>query len=341
MTSQTENYYIQRKAGDPWTVEDFHELQKLIKQDIDGSIATAIDGLHQVDKAGDAEKFGGATPDDYAKALVERVLAQLPKRTGYLMAFRVLKVGKTSVLAHRLGAFPLTDLYFLDYFRVIASEDEHVFETFTTFYLYHSSESKIRFRPEETPSAPSISVEIDPPEPPPYRIPFQRMLELYKVEYTGESSLGDVENEFWTAFLAEPNDRFDDDQYCHSPWFDRCCRENRSVRQLKQRKEWDDLWFQVRPKRAEYLRDFHQPTTLPAEAKSDLPEKAALAAAKPEVMVATIEVVHFDLDTLGLLLMYTPYLPNDLTAPTPLGDGFPAPQAIKPDHIKVMALLKV
>ncbi len=133
-------------------------------------------------------------------------------------------------MEHQLSAFPLTDVYQLGYFRVIASEDEHVYETFTNFYLYHSSESKIRFRPEETPTVPAVSVEIDPPEPPPYRIAFHRMLELYKVEYDDNMSLGDLETDFWKAFFSAPNDEFDDDQYCHSPWFDRCCREMRTVR---------------------------------------------------------------------------------------------------------------
>ncbi len=88
MSDQIAPYYIQRKAGDPWTVEDFHDLQKMIKDDIHGSIDTAIDELEQVDRAGDADKFGGKTPEEYAKAIIDRVMAELPKRTGYLMAFQ-------------------------------------------------------------------------------------------------------------------------------------------------------------------------------------------------------------------------------------------------------------
>jgi siroheme synthase (precorrin-2 oxidase/ferrochelatase) len=100
MTNSTEDYYIQRKAGDPWTVEDFHELQKMIKQDIQNSITTAIHELQHVDKAGDADKFGGETPAEYAKAIVDRVLAELPKRTGYRMVFKDLKVGELSKVKH-------------------------------------------------------------------------------------------------------------------------------------------------------------------------------------------------------------------------------------------------
>jgi hypothetical protein len=326
MANQSQNYYIQRKAGDPWTVEDFHELQTMIKQDIQGSITTAIDELQEVEKAGDAEKFGGKTPDEYAKAIVDRVLAELPKRTGYLMVFKDLKLNEPSAVEHKLGAFPLTDLYQLNYFRVVASEDEHVYQTFTTFYLYHSSESSIRFKPEDGSS--SFSIAIDPSDPPPYRIALQRMLELYDVQYDEESSLGDLETEFWKALFASPNDRFDDDQYCHSPWFDRCCREMRTVRHLKKRKEWDDLYFVVHPSKTV---NFH-------------PEAAADAEPTMEASPWTpnnIEVMHFDLNTLGLTLLKAADLPsNQINPATDDWDGHP-PEAVINDHLKVMALLKV
>jgi hypothetical protein len=56
--------------------------------------------------------------------------------------------------------------------------------------------------------------------------------------------------EFWQAFFSDPNDRFDDDQYCYSPWFERCCKEQQSVRKLKQNGDWDDMTFQFRPRKS-------------------------------------------------------------------------------------------
>jgi hypothetical protein len=319
--------YIQRKAGDPWTVEDFHDLQTKVKQDIQGSINTAISQLDQVNRAGDSDKFGGKSPEEFAQALVDRVLAILPKRTGYMMLFKDLKVSEESVIEHQLGAYPLVDVYQLDYFRVISSEDEHIYETFTTFYLYHSSESKIRFRPEELNNAPLVSVEIDPEDGHSYRIPFERMLELYEVQYDDNSSLDDVETDFWKAFMGAPNDSFDDDQYCHSPWFDRCCREMRTIQYLKQRKEWDDMWFQVRPRKTINFR-------LPAQNDGRLMPWAP----------NNISVVHFDLNTVGLTLLQPTDLPANQITPPPLVRGFenyPTPEAIKDDHQKVLVLLKV
>jgi len=314
--------YIRRKAGDPWTVEDFHDVQRLIKDDIQGSIDKAIHALNRVDASGDADKFGGKTPEQFAKELVDRVMSELPKRTGYQMLFKVLKSDKESVIEHKLGAFPLTDIYQLEYFRVVASEDGHVFETFTTFYIYHSSESRIRFRPEETPTTPAVSMEIDPADGHVYRIPFKRMLDLYHVDYGDDKALGDVETDFWKAFLASPNDAFDDDQYCHSPWLDRNCREEHTVYYLKDRGEWDDIWFQVRPRK----------TINYNMTEGDLPWAPN-----------NLEVVHFDLYTLGLTLRGTPNLPGSQTDPKPLDKNgtFPTPDAIRSDELKVMVLLKV
>jgi hypothetical protein len=320
--------YIQRKAGDPWTVEDFHEMQTMVKEDIQGSIHTAIEQIERVDKSGDAEKFGGKTPEEYAKELVDRVLAVLPRRTGYMMLFKDLKIGEDSIIEHNLATFPQVDVYQLNYFRVIASEDEHVYETFTTFYLYHSSESKIRFRPEELPNAPSVSVEIDPPDGPAYRIPFYRMLELYDVKYNDDSSLNDLETDFWQAFLSAPNDEFDDDQYCHSPWFDRCCREMRTVGYLKKRKEWDELWFQVRPRKTINYR-----AETNTDGQTNLPW-----------LPNNIGVAHFNLNSLKLNLLRPTELPEEQTNPQPLVPGtanYPVPTAIENDHQKVLVLLKV
>jgi hypothetical protein len=80
MSDQTQPY-IQRKAGDPWTVEDFTSCKRW-----SAKIST-VDRLPsnnwKVDKAHDSTSSGNT--DEYAKAIVDCVLAELPKRTGYMM----------------------------------------------------------------------------------------------------------------------------------------------------------------------------------------------------------------------------------------------------------------
>ena len=332
-----ESPYIPRKPGDPITAEDWNEVQVGVKQDIQAKIGAAIDGLESVPKSDDAVKFGGKTPDEYAQAIVDRVLYELPKRTGYLPVYKKLKVGEQSVVEHKLGACPLTDLYQLDYFGVVCSEDDQVFLSLTNFFLYHESESKIRFA--GSPPSPPLSVPVEPPEGQPYRIPFETMLKLYNVEYTDASSLGDVETEFWRAFFSAPNDRFDDDQYCHSPWFDRCCREQRPVRQLKSRRDWDELYFQMRPRKVTPLVELRAQTD---ENTEDTPN--GRAPGEPTLR-GLVRVDHFDFERLGLTLLggdedVTLQLSPDFDH-APFIDPAVVPTQPSADTLMLMLLLKV
>lgn len=298
--------YISRKPGDLITAQDWNGVQEMIKSDMADRIQTALDNFDVIARSEDSDKLGGKTPDDLAQQILEYVIRQLPKRTGYLNVFKSLELDKEYVIEHKLGAFPLVDVYQLDYFNVVASEDSHVFETLTTFYLYHSSESRIRYRPEEATTQGSVSVEIDPEDGHAYRIPFKHMLELYGIEFAEESDLGDIETEFWKKFNTEPNDRFSDDQHYHSPWFDRCCREERTVRSLA--RDWNDIWFQVRPRKTINYAGLLQngEVRMPAA-----PTK--------------IQVTQFDFDSIGLRLLGTPDVP----------EGHPS------DHLKVLVLMKV
>ena len=140
------------------------------------------------------------------------------------------------------------------------------------------------------------------------------LLTRYKVEYTDSWSLGNLETEFWKAFFKTPNDDFDDDQYCHSPWFDRCCREELTVANLKSRGNWDDIWFQMRPRK----------TINYTPPSSDVPP--------PTAAPTQIQVAHFDFDTLGIELLSEPIYSQDL--PNELREKIR-------NELKVMLLLKV
>ena len=208
-------------------------------------------------------------------------------RSGDMQLFKKLQVGEESVVYHKLQNSPLVDLYQLDYFLVVASEDDYKYLTWVNFFLYHSSEKRIRFVPEGQ-NAP-VSVEIEPTDDEPYRVSFADMLARYKVEYTDNSSLDDIEHELWDAIFAAPNDRFDDQQYAHSPWFDRCCRDQRSVKTLKQKGDWDDMWIKFVPRKTEnYVRVGGDDLDLPTPAPT------------------MIQVSHFSFNKLGLTLLSEP-----------------------------------
>lgn len=316
MTESTAAPYIDRKPGDLITADDWVQLQRLIQDDIAKQVGDAVAAITNVATSDDAAKVGGLTPDDLARQILDYVERQLPKRTGYLSVFRKLEIGKESVIDHKLGSWPVVSVFQLDYFRVVAAEDDHVFDTLATFYLHHKSEGKIRFRPEnDTTTATPESVDIDPPGKHPYHIPWKHLLQLYNVELPGDATLDEVESEFWQKFCAAPNDMFDDDQYFHSPWFDRCCGERRTVKQLA--RDWDDIYFQMRPRlTVNYDNSVNSDKPFPAPTR--------------------VQAVQYDLTSVGLTLLDTPVVPppDDTKVPT---EHLKVPT----DHLNVMVLLKV
>ena len=270
--------YISHNPGDLVTAEDWNEVQRQIKEDIAKQIKGAIQHISTVPNADNAAKLENKTADELSREIVQRALQELPTRTGYRKLFKRLKVNEEKVIKHGLEACPLVDVYQLEAFEVVCSEDGEKHKEPVNFYLYHSSEKKIRFTPSGT-TTPD-SVEIEPTDGTAYRIPFKDLLALYKVEYTETTSLGDLETEFWKALFTAPNDQFDDDQYCHSPWFDRCCGEQRTVEDLKRRGDWDDLWFKMTPRKT-----------------------INYSGTAPTLAPTNIQVVHFDFDTLGIKLL--------------------------------------
>lgn len=250
---ETVTPYIERHPRDLITAEDWNHVQMLIKKDIEERLKEAIADINLVPKSGDSAKLAGKTPEELAKDIIDSALQEVNKRTGYMRIFRKLQVTepdapdkdvKVSLIEHGLKDFPVTDVYQLEFFEVICSEDDVKEKEEVLFYLYHSSEKKIKTR---DPNNQPVEAEIEPAGDAVFKIPFAKMLELYKVPYDGDTTLGDLETEFWEAFYAKPNDEFDDDEDCHSPWFDRCCGEKRTVNELKKRGDWDEIWFKTKP----------------------------------------------------------------------------------------------
>lgn len=270
--------YISHNPGDLVTAEDWNEVQVKIKEDIAKQVNEAIDKINNVPNADNAAKLENKTADELSNDILEKARQELPTRTGYRKLFKRLKLGDEKVIKHDLEACPLVDVYQLEAFEVVCSEDDEKHTASVNFYLYHTSEKRVRFTPSGATTG--SSVEIEPTDGPPYRMAFKDLLALYKVEYTETTSLGDLETEFWKAFFAAPNDKFDDDQYCHSPWFDRCCGEKRTVKDLNQKGDWDDLWFKMMPRKT-----------------------INYSGAAPASAPTQIQVVHFDFNTLGMTLL--------------------------------------
>ena len=219
-------------------------MQVKVRNDIKTQLEEAVAAIKEVERSGNSQKLGGKTPEQLAKEIIDAALQELHKRTGYMRVFKMLAPNKEAIIAHGLKDFPVTDVYQLQEFEVVCSEDDVKEKHKVLFYLYHSSERSIRFK-DDANAVTSVVIEGNGEAV--HKIPLTKMLEIYKVPYDDDSSLGDLETEFWDTFYKDPNDRFDDDKDCHSPWFDRCCGEKRTVGELKKRGDWDEIWFQTRP----------------------------------------------------------------------------------------------
>jgi hypothetical protein len=236
--------YTTFEPGQLITAEAMNEMQSKIRDDILGQIGSALAQLDSVPNADDAAKLEGETSQELLDRFLERALADIPSRTGYLQLFKVLREERISTVEHGLGRSPLVDVYELDAFQGLCAVDDERRVHDVRFYLYHTSEKRLRHRDE---NGNTITIDVESTDEPVFKVPFATMLDIYGVAYTASSSLGDLETEFWTAFFASPNDQFDPDDYCHSPWFERCCREERTVESLKEKDDWDELWLKMRP----------------------------------------------------------------------------------------------
>ena len=314
--------YVPAKPGDLITAENWNGMQVDVQQDIAKQLAAGIAGLKNIDHATDADKIGGMTVADLTKYILDRAFAQLPKRTGYMQILCNLEfttAGVDKLIQHGLKAYPLVDLYELEYFLVVCAKDDAPADAqaeWVLFYLYHADERRLRI-PNQTGA---VDIETDPK----FRILWKNLLDQFQeqklLDYTDDTTLDDLEVDFWRAlFKSPPNDEFDPDTYCHSPWFEKCCGEKRTVGDLKRHGDFDDIYLKMMPRK-----------------KTDVSLKIG-GSTPPEP--ANVQVSQLDLDTIALRLLAAPtFIPT-----SPQG----APQNIVPvsnaqlQHLPLLALLKV
>lgn len=319
--------YVTVKPGDLISADLFNTIQEKAKADIASQIATAIGGIAKVKNADDAATLDGKTAEKLGDELMVRVNLLFLKKTGYMQTFNRLRVGKERAIKHDLGAPPVVDVYQLDYFNAVCATgdtpaDVHVMPV--NFYLYHSSETKIRVA--ANPPAPAASVTIYDPENRPYRIAFKDMLAQVGVDLTKDTeTLDELEQAFWAKLFASPNDQFDADQYCHSPWFEKCCGEKRSLKELHDRGDWDNIWFKMEPRK-----------TINFTGKSP----ATDVTVPPTPAPTKVQVAHLDYHTVGIMLLESPTYPQPFTPNLPENDPAPTPPADFRIELKVMVVLK-
>jgi len=323
MSTEPNPYHVE--PGDLITAQLFNGLQDQIKKDTTDEIKKAIEALHRVDQSGDADKFGGSTPDELEDRILKRALAEIPKRRGYKRIFKRLeKKDVPEIVNHGLGLFPLVDVYQLDYFEVVCGDHEDKENKFVNFYLYHHPD-EIELKSTKTTGPKKIIIESTQEGQYVFSISFETMLKELEIDYSDErQSIGDLVSQFWEELFKAPSDQFDPDQYCNSPFFEKCCGDNRSIGMLKQRKNWDNLRFQMRPRKT---------INFPYPGVGNPPINPAATEWKAG-FPNNLEVVHLDFNKIGLNLLEKPFYPKDLQ---PVGGE----EKINRDELKIMLLLKV
>jgi hypothetical protein len=320
--------YVEYKPGELIAAEVMNNMQAQIRDDIATQAQEAVAAITQVPSAQDSEKLEGQSLADITQSIIDEAISQITMRSGYVRLYKKLKVGEEVVIEHNLKNSPLVDLYQLDYFQVVASEDDYKYPTWVNFYLYHSGEKTISFKEEGATGRPT-SYEIEPSDgSEPYRIPFAELLARYHVDYNENSSLGEIVEEFWDALFAAPNDSFDPQQYPKSPWFDRCCMEERTVKSLKQRGHWDDMWVKVVPRQ-----------TVNDPYVGEMVDDNSISLSVPNLneiqpMPTQVHVSHFNFNKLGLTLLTEPVHSAEVKA------GLQEEKRDISEELKLMVLLR-
>jgi hypothetical protein len=316
--------YIPHQPGDLITAEDWNTMQVDVRQDIGQQIATSIASLKDVEHSTNSDQIGGMTLEQLTKYILDRAFAQIPRRTGYMRVLCNLEVGQNKIVAHKLKDFPVVDVYQLDYFNAICAKGENAADNnveWVLFYLYHADEKRLRM-PQSTDA---VEIETDPK----FRMLWKTLIDELKdqklLDYSDTTTLDDLEVDFWKAMFGTPNDEFDPDAYCHSPWFEKCCGERRTVADLTKRGDFDDIYLKMVPRKTINLT-----IVGPANPEDPTPEPS-------QVLVSQL-----DQDTVALSLLKPPVYPAKLgTNVLPNGTKILPLPADYANRLPVMMLLKV
>lgn len=269
------NPYVPREPGDLLNAGDWNSMQVDIKKDIAEKIKKAVDEKDHVSHADDSDKLGSKSVQELSEEIVNQALQQIAKRTGYLLLFKLLEPGETNVIEHNLKTFPLVDLYMLERFPIVYTEDNDERVAGDAFFFLYNRKAEQRLRASAGGSG--IEIEKSAKGDAQFGILWSDLLALYGIRPDPRWSLANLENEFWSALFKDPNDRFDDDDHFHSPWFSRCCGEGRKFSQIESSGDWDDIYLKMIARKT--VNSFSSP---------------------PDMAPDNIEVVHYNFDKLGL-----------------------------------------
>ena len=288
----TDKPYVEKKAGDLITAEDWNEMQNLVRQDIETKATAAAAAVTEVGKASDADTLGGKSYEGLFKELLERALVGIHAKQGYQMEFRCLKLGHPEKITHDLGDLPLVDIYRLEYFPALIHSGGERFPEWTLFYLGHDSDDSHY-------SDGTTRQKLGQPDG--LRLSLSEAIRRFEVDVSGCQSLADLVGELQLKmFEGAPEGSFQG-KFQHSPWFEEHCRETMSVGMAAREGDLDGnskLWVHFMPRKTVLL---------------DRSVKAGGSGkATRDVGSTKVDVRHRDFNTLTLELQEEPFYPPEL-----------------------------
>jgi hypothetical protein len=316
--------FIPRNPGDLLSAGDWNQVQIVFKKYVKDQIATAVAEISSVPHADDADKLEGKTLEEIEQDILRQVLEEVREKTGtYQRIFKRLELCKPRIITHDLKACPLVDVYQLDYFQAVVASGETETDqsaAYVNFFLYHErTEKRIRVPGKQ------VFVDIEVSDEQPSRVRWADLLTLYQVPYTDQTDLDELEVGFWNAFFkSPPNDDFEPSQYGHSPWFEKCCGERRTVEELKNRQDWDRIYMKWLPRKTVNL-SYAAATSGSTQPSQPATQKSPCSNTPAPTQ---IQVIQYDLDTIGLQLIDVPIYQDFV------------PEQFKKE-LKIMLLLKV
>lgn len=228
--------YIKHNPGDLITSEDWNDVQKRIKEDIDSKIGAAKEEIKKtgVERADNADKFDNKTPKAWTDELDQRYAAKIHDHEGMAAYRRFIKEFTVDInkvlLKHDLGRFPLVDVYEL--LPVTTKAD---FEKCKLLFYYGHTDAE-QF---------GLWVKVYRDRVP-LGISFEKLLAELEVEYEDDDTIEDVLNDMWAALMKDPNDEI---AHCETDWVKECCGQRRTVGDLKKADQWHDLYVAIKPRK--------------------------------------------------------------------------------------------
>jgi hypothetical protein len=236
----TETPYIQRNPGDPITAEDWNAMQVEVKNHIANCIAAVKDEIRKtgVERADNSDRFATRSDTEWEQRLDERYAGRSHEHEGpsvyrrYIKRFSNQEGMREVFLEHGIGRFPLVDLYQLDPVTQ-KSEFEHC-----KLLFYYGHEDRDAF---------GLDVAYGRTEHQ-LGLRFEAVLQELGLAYDGDDAIADVVDGMWRTFAADPNDEID---HCQTEWMNECCRENKTVDELKRAGQWEDFYVAIKPRKCE------------------------------------------------------------------------------------------